>query len=154
MPFKTALEAALAHLKSKGIIKYDNDIMEPLELKSKGMVSSYASGRAQMSNNFKEKFENYFKIRLSDFEPESHSEDNQSENFKTKYYRLLEQTLTDQRTILNEVRSSLVQLPIDMVALTAKLQEGQKKLLGKVDELVAKIEKSSHSKTPSQRERH
>lgn len=68
MPFQTALEAALADLKKRGVIKRDTDILEPLGYKSKGTVSSYATGAMKMSKDFRTKFENLYQIKLADYE--------------------------------------------------------------------------------------
>lgn len=68
MTFRTTLEAALADLKSKGIIKRDADILEPLGIKSKGTLSSYASGTIKLSDGFRTKFENKYHVKLDDYE--------------------------------------------------------------------------------------
>lgn len=68
MPFKTTLEAAIAHLVSKGRIKGAADVARDLDLKSRGTVSAYASGKTKISSNFQTMFENKYGIKLKDFE--------------------------------------------------------------------------------------
>jgi len=64
--FKTAVEAAVAFLIGKGIIKKDIDVVNALRM-SKGTFSAYKSGKTPPSENFIQKFENYYGIRLADF---------------------------------------------------------------------------------------
>ena len=68
--FRTPLEAAVAQLIGKGIIKKDQDIVEALSI-SKGTFISYKNGNARPSRNFIQKFENKYKISLADFEGEA-----------------------------------------------------------------------------------
>lgn len=66
--FNTALEAAVAYLIGKGIIKKDIDVVNVLRM-SKGTFSAYKSGKIPPSENFIQKFESQYGIRLADFEP-------------------------------------------------------------------------------------
>jgi hypothetical protein len=135
MPFKTTLEAALAHLKSKGIIKRDNDIMAPLGIKSKGTVSSYASGANKMSNNFKEKFENQYKLKLADFENLVPKEGNENEKpppndegLKDKYIALLEaqlDLLNAQAKELKPMAQELAGIKKHLAALQTNIEVNQ-----------------------------
>lgn len=68
MPFKTALEAAIAHLVSKGRIKGSSDVAKDLGLKSRGTVSNYATGKTKLSNGFQTNFENKYGVKLAEFE--------------------------------------------------------------------------------------
>jgi hypothetical protein len=68
MGFKTSLEAAIAQLIADGRIKRSVDVARDLKLKSRGTVSSYVTGKAMISENFKTLFENTYNIRLKDFE--------------------------------------------------------------------------------------
>jgi transcriptional regulator with XRE-family HTH domain len=65
-PFKTNVEAAVAFLIGKGIIKKDADVVDSLKM-SKGTFSAYKSGKTEPSKNFIQQFENYYKIKLADF---------------------------------------------------------------------------------------
>lgn len=64
--FRTPLDAAIAHLKGSGVIRRDNDVAEDIGY-TKSVVSGYKSGNAKISSDFIKKFENHYKIRLSDF---------------------------------------------------------------------------------------
>lgn len=64
--FKTPLDAAIAHLKGKGVIRRDNDIADAIGY-AKSVISGYKSGNAKISSDFKKKFENFYNIKLSDF---------------------------------------------------------------------------------------
>jgi hypothetical protein len=68
MGFKTPLEAAIAQLVAEGRVKGSADVARDLKLKSRGTVSSYVTGKAMISENFKSLFENTYNIRLKDFE--------------------------------------------------------------------------------------
>lgn len=62
----TSLEKAANHLKMRfPIAKISKDLGF-----SKSNVSEYYNGKREMSQNFKEQFENFYKIRLEDFENE------------------------------------------------------------------------------------
>ncbi len=60
-PFKTNIEAAVAYLIGKGIIKRDGEIVNALKM-SKGTFSAYKSGKTTPSRNFIQEFEKRFKI--------------------------------------------------------------------------------------------
>lgn len=66
-PFRTNVEAAVAYLIGKGVIKKDMDIVNALKM-SKGTFSAYKSGKTEPSKNFIQEFENYYGIKLSDFD--------------------------------------------------------------------------------------
>lgn len=66
-PFRTALEAAVAYLIGNGTVKKDIDIVEALDM-SKGTFSAYKSGKTHPSENFIQKFENTYDIKLADFQ--------------------------------------------------------------------------------------
>lgn len=66
--FKTAIEAAVAYLIGKGVVKRDIDIVNALKM-SKGTFSAYKSGKTPPSENFVQKFESHFNIQLAEFQP-------------------------------------------------------------------------------------
>lgn len=124
MPFKTTLEAALAHLKSKGIIENDYDVLPNTGITSRGTLSSYVTGGARISKNFRTKFENYYNLRLDDFshllktedeeperleesqiEPAQNIEEEGAEiDYKSKYMALLEEHLEIKKALLQELQ--------------------------------------------------
>jgi transcriptional regulator with XRE-family HTH domain len=62
-----ALQNAVAYLKGKKLIKKENEISLQTGF-SKGSVSSYLSGNQKPSQNFLNKFEEVYGIKLSNFE--------------------------------------------------------------------------------------
>lgn len=68
MPFKTPLEAAIAYLISKGTVKSTADVARDLQMKSRGTVTSYATGVIPIAQKFQTRFESYYKIKLADFD--------------------------------------------------------------------------------------
>jgi hypothetical protein len=132
MAFKTPLEAAIAHLIAQGKIKSSADVARDLHLKSRGTVSSYVTGSTKISPNFQTMFESTYNIRLKDFEGKAGKEinnpDPMSQDYKDRYISLLEDTLKENKVMLEEVRRSLEQMPYKMVDLTTKMVEIQNEL--------------------------
>lgn len=71
MPFKTPLEAAIAHLISKGQVKSYADVARDLK-SARSTVTNYAN-KGPISDNFKTMFENHYGLKLADFEPDAAS---------------------------------------------------------------------------------
>jgi hypothetical protein len=132
MAFKTALEAAIAHLIAQGKIKSSADVARDMKLKSRGTVSSYVTGSAKISPNFQTLFESTYNIRLQDFEGKVNgvikNPDLNSQDLKDKYITLLESSLMENKQMLEEVKASLRKMPLDMVDLTTKMIQIQSQL--------------------------
>lgn len=141
MPFKTTLEAALAELKKRGIIKSNGDIMKPLGITSRGTVSAYVTGTTKISPSFQAKFEKIYGIKLDEFEnivsdTNKKQEPNGSaappengQNIQEKYIALLEKQLADKEGIerelqelKNQILSSRSQYDRKLKAVHAYLQ--------------------------------
>lgn len=135
MPFRTQLEAAIAHLIGKGVIKGSADVARDLGLKSRGTVSAYMTGSTKISPNFQTLFENKYGVKLADFnldEPNSMQEVHTpyknghtlpgSNDYREKYIALLEARVKD-RELLKEVLARLDDISREMY-LSAAMQQG------------------------------
>lgn len=60
------LRRAVEHLKNEKIIRFDADIVRDTGY-SKGVVSSYISGKLKASKDFEKSFEKAYDTELSDF---------------------------------------------------------------------------------------
>lgn len=135
MPFKTSLEAAIAHLISKGTIKSNSDVARELGLKSRSTISSYASGAVKMSENFRTMFENNYKIKLSDFEHlvgEGEYEDEPLENSAKDYKDEMINLLKDQVNLLKDQVSLLKATSIEVIqsGIIKEIKDFSKKVEG------------------------
>lgn len=125
-PFRTNLEAAVAYLIGKGIIKKDMDVVEALEM-SKGTFSAYKTGKTEPSKNFIRQFENYYNLRLSDFDIDSNHLGEHNPGYETNeavsnvdILNLYQQQVSIQKRILDsleEMKVNLGQLMTDVQGL-------------------------------------
>lgn len=112
-PFKTSVEAAVAYLIGKGIIKKDADIVEALKM-SKGTFSAYKSGKIEPSKNFVQDFENFYQIKLSDFDPDNPRlyQNDEPSNVKVseKEFEYLKEKLADKEAIIQTLQGEVASL--------------------------------------------
>jgi transcriptional regulator with XRE-family HTH domain len=79
----TQLQMAINYLKDKGAIEKDIDVATELKV-SKGTLSNYKSGKVIMSKNFIDKFENHYKLKLSNFTENGSKKSGSDEVLDTK----------------------------------------------------------------------
>jgi hypothetical protein len=125
IPFKTPLEAAIAHLIALNIIKTSADVARDLGLRSRSTVSAYANGTTKMSDNFRALFETKYNINLKDFEHlagepkegQGKKPDFSDQAYKDKYLKLLEQYNANSEELK------------EMIMYLAKLQKAEMEIL-------------------------
>lgn len=111
MKYHKQLNNAVAYLKATGKIRFDADIARSMSF-NKGALSSFLSGRQEASKTFINDFQNYYKLRLEDFDtiPDVRSDNGDAVKQKTpdeyqgKYIVVLEQLLNQE---LKEVKSKI-----------------------------------------------
>lgn len=123
-----ALNKAIGKLKADGIIKRDAEIATAMEY-SKGTLSEYISGKKPISYAFAKKFEDAYKLDLS--------------NFEEKNIKLIkEKDKGDTIQVTGDIRIILAQQTEQIAVLKASI----KVLLLRIAELESKKKSSSYSK--------
>ncbi|RYE02354.1 MAG: hypothetical protein EOP50_00195 [Sphingobacteriales bacterium] len=153
-PFKTNVEAAVAYLIGKGVIKKDGDVVERLKM-SKGTFSAYKGGKLPPSKNFVRNFENAYEIKLSDFDPakaavdaEKSLSDASKRSVEEKYIALLEEKVNDQ-VQLQQLETRVDDLQRTVEALFARLVGGLEVTMECFADLMKKPEKDLKRKVLS-----
>jgi transcriptional regulator with XRE-family HTH domain len=139
-PFNHDLINAILWLKGNGIVEKDKDLVDKMGY-SKGTVSAYINGNKEASNDFREKFEEVFKLNLLDFQTKK--ELSKPANFlvseRDKYVALLEKTNDRQEADLTSLRKAVDGLDILGNRLN-KLEPIVYDLSGKVEVAESNIE--------------
>lgn len=117
-----ALMAAVQDLYDKEVIKKDKDIVDKLGY-SKGTVSGYINGTAKASEDFLNKFEEAFNIRLSDY---SNGKTNPTPDPSKVLLTGAVPTLQD---YINEIKAQRDMFYALLSSNLGNLQEGQRTLL-------------------------
>jgi hypothetical protein len=118
----TPLEMAVKYLKDKGIIVRDGDVARDLKM-SKGTLSAYITGKTKLSKNFTDRFENQYKLKISDFEGRERNNNHAvGDPRDTKIINLLE---TENERLKKEVDANFVSLREILQEISARVAENQ-----------------------------
>jgi hypothetical protein len=142
MPFKTPLEAAIAHLISKGIIKGNADVARDLGMKSRSTVTSYANGNLPISPKFQTMFEERYKIKLIDFNEalEQSARTPLLLDYKEKYISILEQQCKEKEELVVYKEKQIEILDRQIFALSEQIRS----LTESLNLTVAQNQKQAH----------
>jgi hypothetical protein len=106
---------------SRGIIKNHAEVVATLNW-NKSVMSSVKNGAMPVPQHIYNKFKEVYAEHLIN------NPDPMSQDYKDRYISLLEDTLKENKVMLEEVRRSLEQMPYKMVDLTTKMVEIQNEL--------------------------
>jgi len=104
--FRTALEAAVAYLIGMGVVKKDADVCEATG-EQKGNFSSFKSGAVKPTKNFVLKFEDHYRLKLSDFDPDHYSLEDYILKKKSGPSQVPDHLLTTLKKQIQELQLSL-----------------------------------------------